>query len=92
MLKELLSGIITKSEITASLAEKALMHSKSDSNRLKNFMVNYQNNTFGNIAVPECLQLHDHEEADTWSLLHTPTIDKDAHIFVLLRTQIFCSN
>ena len=57
------------------------IHSKTDSNRFKSFIVTYKNNTFDIIAGPECLQLHDHEEADTLLLLPTSTIDKDAHIF-----------
>ena len=57
LLKELLSNIRTKSELTSYLAGKVLAHSKSHSNRFKMFMVTYQTYTLGNID--------DHKEADT---------------------------
>ena len=77
-----MSDIRTKSEITSYLAEKALAHCKSHSNRFKMFMVTYQTYTLGNIDVPECLRSHDHGEADTLLLLHASTIDEDAHVSV----------
>ena len=52
-MKDILSDIGTKSESTIYLAEKALIHSKTDSNRMKSIRVTQQNNTFVNIAVPE---------------------------------------
>ena len=74
LLKELLSDIRTKSELTSYLAEKAFAHSKSHSNRLKTFLVTYQTYTLGNIDVLECLRSHDHEDADTLLLLHASII------------------
>ena len=52
-------------------------------------MMTYQNNTFGNIAVPGCLQLHDDEEADTWVLLHVSTTDKDTYIWLCFGHRYF---
>ena len=76
-LKELLSDIRTKSDLTAYLSEKVL-----NSNRFSNLMVTYHTHTIGNIIIPECLQSHDHEEADTLLLLHLFTIKKDSHVYV----------
>ena len=76
-LKELLSDIRTKSDLTAYLSEKVL-----NSNRFSNLMVTYHTHTIGNITIPECLQSHDHEEAHTLLLLHLFTIKKDSHVYV----------
>ena len=74
-LKDLLSDINTKSDLTSYLAEKCLSQWIDT-----NFMVTFQTTTRGNTDVPENLVHHDHEEADTMILLHASTIEKDAKL------------
>ena len=79
-LRELLSDINTKRDLTIYLAEKAVAYSKSPSSDLKKFMVTFDTITVGNTDIPEILVCHDHEEADTLILLHATAIEETAHL------------
>ena len=79
-LKELLSDVETKKELTIYLAEKTLAYSKSPSAALKRFMVTFETTTRSNTDVPDQLIHHDHEEADTLILLHAATVDTTARL------------
>jgi hypothetical protein len=81
-LKDFLSDVRTKSELTDYLADKVLCHSKSSVNRLKNFMVTSGTQTKGNVVIPDSLLTHSQEEADTLLLLHAITVPREAELVV----------
>ena len=64
-MKELLSDVRTKGELCDYLSEKVLQFSKSNENKLGDFVVTYGIETYGNIEIVENLKRHYHEEADT---------------------------
>ena len=76
-LKELLADVDTKSDLTTYLANKVL-----SSNRFSRVMVTHQTTTIGNFPVPQQLQSHDHEEADTLIILHSSILSEEDHLFV----------
>ena len=81
-LKEFLSDIQTKGELTDNLANKVLSHSKSSNNRLKKLMVTSGTQTKGNVDVPNSLLTHSQEEADTLLLLHALNVPSDAELVI----------
>ena len=81
-LRDFLSNIKTKAELTEYLADKMLEHSMSPSNRLKNFIVTSGTQTKGNVAVPSTLVTHTQEEADTLLLLHALNVDSQAELVI----------
>ena len=80
--KDFLSNINTKAELTKYLALKCLEHSKSLVNQLKSFIVTFETESQGNCHVPEILLNHNQEEADTLLLLHALTVDKDSELVI----------
>ena len=62
-LKDFLSDIRTKEELTKYLADKVVHHSKSSNSRLRNIMVTSGTQTKGNVAIPDVLITHSQEEA-----------------------------
>ena len=81
-MKEFLSNIKTKAELTEYSAERAIEHSTSTNNRLKKFIVTFGTESKGNVDVPRTLVSHCQEEADTLLSLHALTIDKDAEVVI----------
>ena len=81
-LKDFLSDIRTKRELTEYLADKVLHHSKSSNNRLKKLMVTSGTQTKGNVDIPCSLLTHSQEEADTLLLLHALNVSSDADLVV----------
>ena len=81
-LKDFLSNVKTKAELTEYLAVKCLAYSEAHPNKLKKFMVTAGTKTTGNTEVPGSLRTHSHEEADTLLILHALTIDKDAEVTI----------
>ena len=81
-LKDFLSDIRTKGELTEYLADKVLHHSKSSNNRLKKLMVTSGTQTKGNVDIPCSLLTHSQEEADTLLLLHALNVSSDADLVV----------
>ena len=81
-LKDFLSHIRTKAELTEYLAEKLVCYSRSASNRLKKFMVTSGTQTKGNVDVPDSLLTHSQEEADTLLILHAVTVPHDAELVI----------
>ena len=79
-LKDLLSDVNTKKDLTIYLSEKSITYSRSPSSELDKFMVTFETSTRGNIDIPENLVNHDHEEADTLILLHASTVDRTARL------------
>ena len=76
-LKDFLSDIRTKGELSEYLADKVVCHSKSPNSGLKIFMVTSGAQTKGNVAVPVSLLTHSQEEADTLVVLHALTVLND---------------
>ena len=81
-LKDFLSDVRTKEELTEYLAQKILHHSRSQFNRLKKCIVTYGTISEGNIDVPASLLTHSQEEADTVMLLHAANVPKDVDLVV----------
>lgn len=79
-LKELLSDVETKRDLTIYLAEKALSYSRLSSSALGRFMVTFDTTTRSNSQVPDQLIHHDHEEADTLIILHAASVDPAARL------------
>ena len=92
-LKDFLSNIKTKAELTTYLAAKTTDHSKGPTNKLKKFIVTSGTETKGNICVPPSLVTHSQEEADTLPLLHALSIDRHAEVVIafLLMIQMYPS-
>ena len=63
-LKDFLSDVRTKEELTEYLAQKVVCHSRSASNRLKRCMMTSGTKTEGNVQIPASLLFHMQEEAD----------------------------
>ena len=76
-LKDFLSDIRTKAELTQYLANKALKHSLSLNNALKRFMVTSGTETRGNVDIPDS-----QEEADTLLILHAVGVAHEAQLVV----------
>ena len=81
-LKDFLSNIKTKAELTTYLAAQTTDHSKGPTNKLKKFIVTSGTETKGNTCVPSTLVTHSQEEADTLMLLHALSIDKHAEVVI----------
>ena len=81
-LKDFLSDIRTKEELTTYLAEKVLQYSKSPNTNLQKIMVTSGTATRGNVDVPETLITHSQEEADTLIILHALNVVQDAKLIV----------
>ena len=81
-LKDFLSDIRTKGELTEYLADKVVCHSKSSNNRLKKLMVTSGTQTKGNVDIPDSLLTHSQEEADTLLVLHALTVLNEAELVV----------
>ena len=81
-LKDFLSDIRTKGELTEYLADKVVRHSKSSNNRLKKLMVTSGTQTKGNVDIPCSLLTHSQEEADTLLVLHALNVPNDAQLVV----------
>ena len=81
-LKDFLSDIRTKGELTECLADKVLHHSKSSNNRLKKLMVTSGTQTKGNVDIPCSLLTQSQEEADTLLLLHALNVSSHADLVV----------
>lgn len=81
-LKDFLSDIRTKAELTQYLANKALKHSLSLNNALKRFMVTSGTETRGNVDIPDSLGTHTQEEADTLLILHAVGVPHEAQLVV----------
>ena len=81
-LKDFLSDVRTKEELTEYLAQKVVCHSRSDSNRLKRCMVTSGTKTEGNVQIPASLLSYIQEEADTIMILHAASVNKDSHLVV----------
>ena len=81
-LKDFLSNIKTKAELTTHLAAKTTDHSKGPTNKLKKFIVTSGTEPKGNICVPSSLVTHSQEEADTLLLLHVLSIDRHAEVVI----------
>lgn len=64
-LKDLLSDIRTKKELTEYLANKVVRYSKSSNNRLKKLIVTSGSQTKGNVDILDSLLTHSQEEAHT---------------------------
>ena len=79
-LKDFLSDIRTKGELTEYLADKVVCHSKSSNNRLKKLMVTSGTQTKGNVDIPDSLLTHSQEEADTLLVLHALTVLNEAEL------------
>ena len=79
-MKELLSDVRTKGELCDYLSEKVLQFSKSNENKLGDFVVTYGIETYGNIEIVENLKRHNHEEADTLLLLHAVSLDPNCEV------------
>ena len=89
-LKDFLSNIKTKAELTTYLATQTTDHSKGPTNKLKKFIVTSGTETKGNTCVPSTLVTHSQEEADTLMLLHALSIDKHAEVvFASPDTDVF---
>lgn len=67
-LKDFLSDIRTKAELT--------------DNRLKKLMVTSGTQTNGNVVIPDSLLTHSQEEADTLLILHAVSVRNDAELVV----------
>ena len=76
-LKDFLSDVRTKSELTDCLADKMLSHSK-----VKKVMVTSGTQTRGNINIPDSLCSHSHEEAGTLIMLHAASVPDEAELVV----------
>lgn len=81
-LKDFLSDIRTKGELTEYLADKVVCHSKSSYNRMKKLMVTSGTQTNGNVDIPDSLLTHSQEEADTLLVLHALTVLNEAELVV----------
>lgn len=81
-LKDFLSDIRTKAELTEYLANKVVCHSRSSNNRLKKFMVTSGTYTKGNVDIPDTLLTHSQEEADTLLILHAVSAPHEAELVV----------
>ena len=81
-LKDSLSNIKTKAQLTTYLAAKMTDHSKGPTNKLKKFIVISGTETKGNICVPSTLVTYSEEEADTSLLLHALSIDRHAEVVI----------
>ena len=81
-MKDFLSDVRTKEELTEYLAQKVLHHSRSEYNRLKKCIVTYGTGSEGNIDVSASLLTHSQEEADTVMLLHAASCPNDVDLVV----------
>ena len=79
-LKNFLSNIKTKEELTEYLAGKCLAYSKSPVSKLKKFLVTSGTET--RPSIPDVLLTHSQEEADTLLILHALTVDRDAKLVI----------
>ncbi|KAK6182328.1 hypothetical protein SNE40_010039 [Patella caerulea] len=81
-LKEFLSNIRIKAELTEFLADKVERHSRSSNNRMKKFIVTSGTQNKGNVDIPDSLLSHSHEEAATLLILHAVNAPHDADLVV----------
>lgn len=81
-LKDFLSNVKTKAELTENLAVKCLSHFVTHPDRLKKFIVTVGTETRGNTDIQNILCSHSHEEADTLLIPHALTMDKNAELVV----------
>ena len=81
-LKDFLSNIKTKAELTAYLAAKTTDHSKGPTNKLEKCIVTSGTETKGITCVPSNLVTHSQEESDTLLLLHVLSIDRHAEVVI----------
>ena len=86
-LKNFLSNIQSKAELTEYLAVKCFAYSKSPVSKLKKFLVTSGTETKGNTSIPDVLLTHSQEEADTLLILHTLMVvvdSPDTNVLILL--------
>jgi len=81
-LKDFLSDIQTKAELTEYLTDKVVCHNESSNNRLKEFMVTSGTRTKGNVDIPDLLLTHAQEEADTLLMLCAVIVPHEAELVV----------
>ena len=73
-LKDVLSYIRTKAELTEYLADKVVRHSRSSNNRLKKFTVTSRTHSKGNVDIPDLLLTRSQEEAHMLLILHAVSV------------------
>jgi len=81
-LKDFLSDIRTKAELTEYLAYKIVCHSRSSDNKLKKVIVTSGTQTKGNVDIPDSFFTHSQEEADTLLILRSVTVPHEAELVV----------
>ena len=81
-LKDFLSNVKTKAELTEYLATQCISYSKAHPEKLKKFLVTSGTVTKGNTSVPAQLLTHSQEEADTLVILHALTVEKHAEVTI----------
>jgi len=91
-LKDFLSDIKTRAELTEYLANKIVCHNESSNNRLKEFMVSSGTRTKGNVDIPDLLLTHSQEEANTLLMLHAVSVPMKQNLWSVLQTRVSCRN
>ena len=81
-LKDFLSDIQTKAELTEYLTDKVVCHNESSNNRLKEFMVTSGTRTKGNVDIPDSLFTLSQEEANTLLMLRAVSVPHEAEFVV----------
>ena len=86
-LKDFLSDVRTKAELTEYLADNVVCHSRSSNNRLKKFMVNSRTHSKGNVDIPDLLLTRSQEEAHMLLILHVVHVNALRHsCLVMMRS------
>jgi len=86
-LKDFLSDIRAKAELTEYLADKVVRHSRSSNYRLKKFMVTSRTHSKGNVDIPDLLLTHSQEEAHMLLILYAVSVNALRHsCLVMMRS------
>jgi len=91
-LKDFLSDIQTRAELTEYLADKVVCHNESSNNSLREFMVSSGTRTKGNVDIPDTFLTHSQEEANTLLMLHAVSVPMKQNLWSVLQTRVSCCN